>query len=270
MPIVDLQRQMRELGRIRTGQTVVPERGKPRPSKLETFRLTSREQSLIEAAAAAYGGTVSAWRDEWEVITTSDALEILVPPWQALSQWYELWSAGGCQRRCDGRVMVLTDVPCLCPKDPDERRAAASANPPTACKPTTRLNVMLPALPDLGVWRIESHGYYAATELAGAAQILELATRAGAPLPARLRLDQRSKKVPGQPTNHYAVPVIEVLDARVGELLASVGPAAMLGDGKARALQLEAPETDLPGVSDFRVADVDTSGSAGTDRKSVV
>lgn len=259
MPIVTLQQQMRELGRIRAGQVVTPDRGKARPSKLETFRLTSKERPLIDAAAAAYGGEVVAWAggegEQWEVVTAADALEILVPPWQALSQWFELWSAGGCQRRCDGRVEVLTDSPCKCPQDPGERRDAANANPPTACKPTTRLAVMLPRLPGLGVWRLESHGFYAAVELAGAARILELASRAGEPLPARLRLDQRVKKVPGKPSNRYAVPVIEIEDV-VGELLAVAPPdeatgLLALGDG-GRARVLEAPEADLPDTSSFR------------------
>lgn len=254
MPIVTLQQQMRELGRIRTGVTVPASGNKrARPGKLETFRLTSDEQGLIDAAAAMYGGVVSAWGEgQWEVITTSASLDILVPPWQALSQWFELWSAGGCQRRCDGQIEALTDHQCLCPVDPAERRALANANPPGACKPTTRLNVMLPALPGLGVWRLESHGYYAAVELAGAARILALATRAGNPLAARLRLDQRTKKVPNQPPNHYAVPVIEILEARLGDLLAAAPEADMLQIGSGRRDVLEAPETPLDATSDFR------------------
>jgi hypothetical protein len=242
---------MRELGRIRTGVQVSAKGGRMRPEKLDTFRLTSSSRELIEHAAAVYGGEVQAWQDGWEVVTTSPTLEIMVPPGQSVSQWYELWSAGGCQRRCDGRVNVLTDGPCLCPADPDERRAAAAALPPTACKPTTRLNVMLPELPDIGVWRLESHGFYAAVELAGAAEILAFASNAGRPIPARLRLDQRDKKVPGKPTNRYAVPVIEFIETRYLDLIdAGAAPARQLGTGL--GVRHEGPEAELPAESDFR------------------
>jgi ParB family chromosome partitioning protein len=97
------------------------------------------------------------------------------------------------------------------------RREAASTTVPTACKPTTRLSVLLTALPGIGVWRLEVHGYYAAVELAGVARILSRATEAGYIVPARLRLEQREKKVPGRPTNRYAVPVIDLVDTRVVE-----------------------------------------------------
>lgn len=249
MPILDLQRRMLELGRIRTGVTV-ESKGKSRPEKLETFRLTSPSRDLIDAAAAALGGVAQPWQDEFEVITSTDTLEIMVPPGEPLSQWYEMWTAGGCVRRCNGEVMVLTDEPCLCPQDPGDRRAGAAANPPTACKPTTRLNVMLTALPGLGVWRLETHGFYAAVELAGAASILAYATSAGHPIPARLRLEPRTKKVPGQPTHQYAVPVIEIIDRKVIDLLPPRTDLPQLAAGG--TYRHEADETALPDGSDFR------------------
>lgn len=208
-PILDLQVRMRELGRIRTGVQVATSGGKRRPSKLEHFRLTSASRTLLEHAAAVYGGDVRPWAapngPEFELVTTSDSLDIIVPPGQALSQWYELWSGGGCQRRCDGRLNVITDSPCECPEDPAERRELASDG--RACKPTTRLNVMLPLVPDLGIWRLEVHGYYAAVELAGAAAFLE---RTRGDVPARLRLDKRHVKRPGEPPKDFVVPVIEI------------------------------------------------------------
>lgn len=260
MPIVDIQVRMRELGRIRTGVSVAVKgrEGRTRPEKLETFRLTSPSRELIDAAAAALGGVAQAWGDEWEVITAVDTLEILVPSGESLSQWYELWSAGGCQRRCDGVRNIIADAPCACPVDPAERREQASANPPTACKPTTRLNVMLTALPDLGVWRLESHGYYAATELAGAANLLAYASSAGHPIPARLRLEQREKKQPGKPINRYAVPVIEIIDKRIVDLLPPPPNAQRaLASGIARH---DLPETPLPADGSGFRAPVDPPG----------
>jgi hypothetical protein len=222
MPILDMQIRMRELGRIRTGEQVASGKGK-RPAKLDAFRLTSASKELLEAAAEAYGGTVTPWAspsgDQWELKTIVAALPVVIPPGEALSQWYELWGGGGCLRRCDGHLEYVSDGPCLCPADPGDRREAANAG--QACKPTTRLNVILPDLPDLGVWRLESHGYYAAVELAGAARFLAIASSSGLNIPAQLRLDQREKKVPGKPTNRYAVPIIEFTTTRITDLLAA-------------------------------------------------
>ena len=229
-PILTIQRQLREIGRIRTGHTVVSN-GKSRPSKLERFRLTSRSEEVIRSAAAVYGGTPRPWEDQWEVITDTDRLDIVIPPGVQFSQWMELWSGGGCIRRCDGVTELLADEPCgsasskvetrsgvreipPCPRDPAERRDLAAAG--FACKPTTRLSVILPALPDLGSWRIESHGYYAAAELSGTVDVLQSADRL---LPARLRLDQREVKKQGRPVNKFAVPVLELPDLRIVDLI---------------------------------------------------
>lgn len=230
MPILTIQRSLREIGRIRTGETVTSN-GKRRPAKLDRFRLTSRSEDVIRSAAAVYGGQARPWEDQWEVITDTDRLDIIIPPGVAFSQWMELWSGGGCVRRCDGVTEMLSGEPCgtvpstvagrdgkreipPCPRDPAERRDVAAAG--FACKPTTRLSVILPALPDIGSWRIESHGYYAATELSGTVDVLQSANRL---LPARLRLDQREVKKQGRPVNKFAVPVLELPDMRIVDLI---------------------------------------------------
>lgn len=226
MPIIDLQRQMVEVGRIRMGRQVEFERqdgtkGK-RAAKLDHFRLTGRDQSRLAVVAELYGGTVEPWADragEFEVYTTAAELPIFILPGQTLSQWWELWSGGGCSRRCDGVREILSDEPCLC--DADTKRKTRQ------CKPTTRLSVMLPDVPGLGVWRLESHGYYAAVELAGTAAMLETATARGVLLPARLRIDQRTK-VEGGKTTKYAVPVIDLdITARAALMAGPAGPAAL-------------------------------------------
>jgi hypothetical protein len=231
---------MRELGRIRTGvqQEYTDKGGKKRrrPAKLETFRLTSASRDLLEAAATTYGGRVAPWpeQNEFQLVTDVDALDIVVPPGQAMSQWYELWSGGGCQRRCDGVTNVLADAPCACPADAELRVELAAKG--EACKPTTRLNVILPAIPDLGVWRLESHGFYAAVELAGTAEFLERATAQGRLLPARLRLDRREIKRPGEATRQFTVPVIELPQTRIGELVDTGAGELAPGNGHAQLI----------------------------------
>src|SRR5690349_2582757 len=103
MPIIDLQRSVRQVGRIRLGEV-----RNGRPSKLTTFRLSSVQRSPIERAAELYGGTVKPMAsdrsdDQWEVVTEADSIPVVIPPTNHLDQWLELWSGAGCERRCDGR-----------------------------------------------------------------------------------------------------------------------------------------------------------------------
>jgi hypothetical protein len=95
---------------------------------------------------------------------------------------------------------------------------------------------MLPEIPGLGVWRLESHGYYAAIELSATAGMLEQATANGQMFPARLRIDQRAQIKDGK-TTRYAVPVIDI-DVRFREALG----------GLAQPVAIDAPlgHTPLP------------------------
>lgn len=261
MPILTLQREMRELGRIRTGVQVASKgRTGTRPAKIETFRLTSDKRALLDAAAEIYRGTVEPWQSpngpQWQLITTTDTLDILVPPGQSVEQWMEMWGGGGCLRRCNGITNVLDMSSCACPADVEKRLELAADG--RACKATTRLWVMLPALPDIGRWRLESHSYYAALELPGAAMVLERATREGNYIPAFLRLQQRQTRRPGKPTLKYGIPIIEAPDLRTGQLGLTTPIAGELGEGTppqlpgARPQRPVLPETALPESSDFR------------------
>lgn len=230
MPLIETQMRFRELGRIRIGQQVASGNGRSRPEKLEHFRFTSPSQPLIEAVRELFGGKVKPWTSpagsQWEVVTTTDTIDVVLLPEMALTQWMELWKGGGCERRCDGQVETISDQSCLCPVDPAERREAAARG--GACKPTTRLSVMVRGLPDVGIWRLEVHGWYAATELMGS---LHLARLSGAGVvEGRLRLEQREKKVPGKPTMKYGVPVLELPNMSVDALLGA-GATAQVGDG---------------------------------------
>lgn len=248
MPILTLQRRSRELGRIRIGQQVaVGTDGKTRPEKLDRFRLTSASRALLDKAAALYGGTVTEWTNggatQYEVITTATRLPVLVPP-QPVSQWYELWSGGGCQRRCDGEREVLTDQPCLCSPDPEDR----------ACKPTTRLNVVLRDVEGVGVWRLESHGYYAATELPSTAEFL---AQTSGYIQGWLSLEERVIKRNNQ-TRRFMVPTIEV-DVTPAALMTGGGAPAALAAGAPPAAEPPAPPPAKP--EPITVAEVRTAAT---------
>lgn len=230
MPIIGLQQSQTEVGRIRFGVKVGGGRG--RPTKLDRLRFTSPRRVLIEQIAAKYGGTVEPWQpprgnQQWQVITDTAEVPVMIPPQDpADSQWYEMWSAGGCLRRCDGQQEKISRQACLC--DPAARD----------CKIHTRLRVMLEDIPGLGAWRIDTGSYYAAVELPGIAQLLAMAQGA---IPGRLVLDQRTvtRQVDGRPqTFNFAVPTLHVdeitpkqlLSGRVQELIAARNNAAIAGD----------------------------------------
>lgn len=213
-PMLDVQSRGRELGRIRMGAVLVRD-GKARPVKLETFRFTTPSHAIAAAVADLFGGDVEPWQPEgraaeWQVLTDATELPVALPPGAPLTQWWELWTGAGCIRRCDGRTEQISGKPCMCPPNGPLRAEAAGGRNPTACKPTSRLSVILPDLPDLGIWLLASRGWHAAVELAGAADLLHRAATAGVLLPAKLRLEQRTTKRPGESVQHYAVPVLEL------------------------------------------------------------
>ena len=117
MAVLDVQRRGQQIGRIRLGQLVATSNGKMRPDKLSTFRFTTASRVAADAIADLYGGEVRDWqRGQFEVITRKSEIGVTVPPRdQVISQWYEMWSKGGCQRRCDSQHEQISNGPCLCP-----------------------------------------------------------------------------------------------------------------------------------------------------------
>lgn len=192
--IIDMQRRATEVGRVRLGAKA----DGGRPTSLEKFRFTSTSSAFVEWIAATYGGTVAQWDSPagsaYEVFTDTNELDIAIPSWSdPLSQSYELWSGGGCQRRCNGAMEFLSGDPCLC--NPDKRE----------CKPVTRFSFIMPGCPVLGVVRLETGGMIAAQTLPAMVDAVELARGKGVNVRATLRLE---KKTSG--AKHFVVPVLEV------------------------------------------------------------
>lgn len=254
MPIIDLQMRIRELGRIRIGDTQPTKSGKTRPSKLSKFRITSASRPLLEKVAQLYGGEVHDWTpqnsslQQFEVYTDATRLPVLVPP-NPVSQWYETWSGGGCQRRCDGAHEVLSDKPCLCGPDPAQRQ----------CKPTTRVNVMLREVEGVGVWRLETHGYHAAVELPQAAEFL---ARGGGYIDGYLTLEERRVVRDGE-TRQFMVPALDI-GVTAGQLLAGGGaPGQQLDAGQPQQIAAGQP-AQLPAAPTVDVDNVRAAIAAVT------
>lgn len=141
----------------------------------------------------------------------------------------ELWAGGGCKRRCDGQHEQLSDSPCLCAREDEQ-----------VCKPTTRLNVVLSDVEGIGVWRLESHGWYAAMELP---QLAEFLANAGGYVNAHLGLEERIIKREGEQTRRFMVPTLEI-DVTPSELMAGRG-----------VVSIEARKQDAPALEAGPVVD---------------
>lgn len=213
----ELPKKLSELGRIRIGWQEPNKSGKGRhPAKLSQFRLTSSNAPLLHFAARLYGGEVHPWDDGpapgiFELFTQANSIDVLIPTASAVSISYEIWSGGGCQRRCTGETVLLCEdatrisTPCMCPLDELVRTEQAKQG--LACARILRLSVLLPDLPGMGVWRLESKGYYATAELLGTLEMLGGAGMDHRIIEAVLRLEARSDKREGKP-RHYMVPVL--------------------------------------------------------------
>lgn len=241
--IITLQRQARELGRLRTGYSVPNEdpTKRPRAVRSQTWIVSSHAEHYVQAAAEIWGGTVEKWQPQgngapqWRVITEAPSLDAILPPGDPLSQSYELWSAGGAQRRCDGMTETLSDSPCLCRAQwGDAFHETAPLG--KACKMTTRLNVILPEMPDIGAWRVETHSYHAANEIAAAVDVLKGSIGEAALIPVRLRIEQRTRVAQGK-TKQFPVVAVELRGGTAGQVLAGAVQAPAVGASSAPAIE---------------------------------
>jgi len=214
--ILQKQRQLTQIGKIRLGQKTRNAAGKEFPTKLDTLRFTSPRKEHIEKIAEHYGGEVRAWQPphgnaQWEVITGVAEVPVLVPPQDpGESQWYEDWDKGGCKRRCDGITERISGGPCKCDPEPKRRK----------CKLHTRITLMLTEVESAGVFMLDTSSFYAAIEMPG---ITRLLAESKGIIPGRFYLDQRSKMQDGK-LHNYAVPVIDPVGFTAAELVSGRAP----------------------------------------------
>lgn len=226
--LLPIPQRVAELGRIRLGEK--GERGQP--VKLKTFRLTSPSKPTLDAAALLYGGKVTPWagapdEGQWQLTTAVAELDVLVPRnIRNISQAMELWKGGTCVRRCDLTTVRTPDgdVPCIC-------TAKGLDGADRECDVITRVSVILPRVPGMGVWRLDTGGWFAATTLPATMQLLG-SMSTGAFVPAVLRAEQRSKKerLPDGKvqTHRWVQPALDAPGTTIEQLVAASGVAAPL------------------------------------------
>lgn len=117
---------------------------------------------------------------------------------------------------------------------------------------------MLPDLPGFGLWRVESHGFYAATELAGAVQAV---THLAPNTLVRARLTAAAREVVrfdgnGNPKTHkFVVPTLDLPDVRLRELMAPDGGVGVQIQSPARQALTPVPQAALVETTGLSVAE---------------
>lgn len=254
--IITHQRQARELGRLRTGWSVPNDdpNKRPRPVKSKTWVVTSHAEHYVQAAAEAWGGDVERWQPQgngapqFRVITKAEQIDALLPPGDPLNQYNEMWSKGGCQRRCDGQTEQISRRPCKCLAEFGEDWHLLRQDQyrkDKVCAATSRLNVILPDMPDVGVWRAETHSFYAANEWGGTVDMVLSGTEGKGLVPVTLRIEPRTRVAAGQ-TKHFPVVVVEVRGITPRQALTGPLPTALALDpsGSQAVAALEAGRPD--------------------------
>ncbi|MGW2742334.1 recombination directionality factor [Streptomyces sp. NPDC001450] len=254
--IKTLQRQAAELGRIRTGYSRPHDDPKRKrvPMKSQTFILSSHSRDYVERAAELYGGTVEPWTpqgqnvEQFRVVTEARELRAILPAGDPLSQSYEMWSGGGCVRRCDGEIERIKREPCIClaryGEDWHERK------PDEVCRPTSRVGVMLPDLPDIGVWRLETHSYYAADAMAGGLDTVLQATGGKGMMPVRMWIEQRTAVRKGKTKRFQVVMMVPSLPTLRQALSGPLSTAAALDPSSLDRPAIEAAPAGRPDYLD--------------------
>jgi hypothetical protein len=242
--ILNRQRQLAEQGRLRLGYTMQSSKGKTYPKASTTWVITSHSREHVERAAELWGGQVEEWQPQgngakqWRAITAAAAIDAILPPGDPLSQAYEMWNRGGCVRRCDGVTEQLSGSPCPCFAQFGEEWYEQKQG--TVCDSKSRLKVLLPDMPGLGSWRVETGSFYATDEIAGMVDVIRGAVGENVMVPVRLRIEPRTR-VAGGETKQFVVPVLELRDVTAGALLAGqYSGLASIEQGRAQQAAIEA------------------------------
>lgn len=242
--LLNIQRRAAEHGRLRTGYT----QGN-RPVRSATWVVTSHSEEHVRTAAELWGGEVEQWTPlnsniaQWRVITKASSIEALITPGDPLNQYNEMWSAGGCQRRCDGETELLSRQSCLCARQFGEDWHTQPKG--RVCSATSRFNVMLPDLSGMGMWRAETHSFYAASEWGGMVDMVLAGTDGKGFVPVTLRIEPRQVVREGK-TKKFPVVVVELRGVTPRQALAGPMSTAMALDpsGTRAVAALEAPRPD--------------------------
>lgn len=266
--LIERQRRLYEVGIIRIGEKRISKAGKEYPASRETFKLTSSNKVILEEAQKAYGGTLQPWEGhpgEYELLTERSTLKVIFSTkpdgehgdMQSLSQWWEIWGGNTCVRRCDGCTCTVWQdtgrkntkgqpihaqgkVPCMCDHDDPEFPELQAKG--KACKLTSRLSVILPEVPALGLWRLNTSSGTFADETAGVLDLIEQLGMTGL-ISMTMSIEFREKRTgQGEDTSKFPVVKLEYTPENLlGQYVQTVRPQSLGEVPVAPAIAAPAP-----------------------------
>lgn len=244
-PIGDLGNRVQVAGRIRMGIKTGP---KAQPKALDTWRFTSAHHDCLLQLASMYGGEVKAWddpkaavRNQYEVVTTSKAVRVYIPP-GGLSQHYEHWSGSRCERRCDGET---AEIPSRGPDGTQEVPCQCTQEEQMVCKPHTRISVVPANVTFRGVWRLDSKSWNAAEEMPAMEAMIDGLQETRDIVEAELVIESRSQMTAGGKRN-FVVPVINLIDTAEALAAGESGIRPAIGAAPIEAPALTTGEVSSP------------------------
>lgn len=285
VPIAELaQGRPQEHGKLKSG-IKLEVRGKPnsppRPATTPTWRFVTPDHEVAAQLAEKYGISTRHKpcpeakmgeifiddRGQSDFVSAAEEIDIALPPYDPLggTPIYELWSGGGCLRRCTGgdgpeacnlRFSKETGEDTDVWYEPAACQCLAQQN--VVCKPTTRLSVLLPGIRVGGVWSFSSTSYDVAREFQQMIGILEMAAVQGFKI-AKARLVSRQKTTP-RGKRKYTVPIL-IFPGTLGELVTGTGAAAELAMPTAGALPAAATAA-LPAAGETNGGDPNSPATA--------
>lgn len=165
------------------------------PQQSDTLIFTTADVERLKPLQRDLGGTIEryepqgAGEEPWRLVSEAEAITFLFPfsePEGNLSQSWELWTAGGIKRRCDGFQCALVDVDEITGERSEETVDCICAAGERECAPTTRLRLLLPQT-GIGIWELTTGSIVGATQLYDQVRfIAEVATGRMNHVPIRL------------------------------------------------------------------------------------
>nr|PZN59666.1 MAG: hypothetical protein DIU58_17655 [Sphaerobacter thermophilus] len=183
MPIKGISeiRRLPRLGKIHLGIKLTNQRGTEYPKAVDYF-VVKEDDSTPAAAVEAFRSVYGDKPRQLRIMFPSDDPEVICP------QYYKQYGAGtGLVRMCDGERCLcrtesgeMVETECLC--DPP-------GGDPNGCKHMMHLIFMLPDVPGIGVWQLDTSSFHSIVNInSGLEMIRALAGRVSMiPLTLRLR-----------------------------------------------------------------------------------
>ncbi|WP_258111895.1 hypothetical protein [Alicyclobacillus sp. SP_1] len=209
-------KRLPRMGKIYLGLKQEHQSGKSYPVATDYFVVRADGVNTSEEAAKAFHEVYGETPKDITIAFPSDDPEVFMP--QYLSAYRgavgrsELWCKGDGERarRADDQGGYV-DVPCWYKDCPIFREKK--------CKPLTRLLFLLPDVPGIGIWEIDTTSYFGSQNLTACVQMVRQLTRGRiAMIPLKLRVVPQTVSPDGKAKTVYVLD-LKLEDIKIRELI---------------------------------------------------